>query len=602
MTLLFARAPLALVLSAALAFGATGAAPSTERYMDHVRYLASEEMKGRGNGLPELEKAARYIAGEYKKLGLKPAFGGSYFQPFTVTTSARIGPKNKLAANGRKLKQGDDFQPFNFSASEKLSAQVVFAGYGITAPEYKYDDYAGLDVKGKIVLILRFEPQDQDEKSVFAGKNRTRHATFESKASNAKMHGAKAVIFADQSERDKFQPFGRTAGPSESGIPFVQVKTAVAEKWLEASGKNLDGLVKEIDSDLKPRSFELPGSFEADLQTDVVRDRKTVNNVGVYLPGESDEYVVIGAHYDHIGLGQQFSMAPSMSGKPHLGADDNASGTAGALELARWAAGQPKLKRGLLILNFAGEEIGLLGSSYWVEHPSLPLEKCVAMLNMDMIGRMKENSAVVGGVGSGSTFKAMMDRAAAKYQSLKLEYSEQPGVGGSDHMSFAAKRVPNLFFFTGLHMDYHRPTDTADKINADGAVALLSVVADLATELASAPERPAFVKQAEPAAPSASSGGGEGRSGGYGPSFGSVPDMAFQGKGVRFSDFREGSPAAKAGLKAGDVMIEFDGKKVDNLYDFTYALRGKQVGETVVVKVIRDGQPVDISVKLEARR
>lgn len=596
------RRLLAVLFIAAAGLAATGGAPSTDRYMDHVRFLASEELKGRANGQPELEKAAKYIAAEYKKLGLKPAFGSTYFQPFTVTTSAKVGPKNKLTANGKKLKAGEEFLPLNFSSSEKFSAPVVFAGYGITAPEYKYDDYAGLDVRGKIVMVLRYEPQDQDEKSVFAGKSRTRHATFESKASNAKMHGAKGILFVDQSDREKLQPFGRASGPGEAGIAFVQLKATIGEQWLEASGRKLAELVKEIDSDLKPRSFALKGDWKADLQTDVLREKKTVHNVGVYIPGETDEYVVIGAHYDHIGMGEQFSMAPSMAGKPHLGADDNASGTAGALELARWASGQPRMRRGLLILNFAGEEIGLLGSAYWAEHPSLPIEKCVAMLNMDMIGRMKDSAAVVGGVGSGSTFKAMMDRAAARHSSLKLEYSEQPGVGGSDHMSFAAKRIPNLFFFTGLHMDYHRPTDTADKINAQGAVELLGVVSDLATELASAAERPAFVKQADPMPAAAPTGGGEGRSGGYGPSFGSVPDMAFQGKGVKFSDFREGSPAAKAGLKPGDVMIEFDGKKIDNLYDFTYALRGKQVGDVVVVKVIRDGQPVEVPVKLEARR
>lgn len=600
------------VLTAAVLLAANKPSPAANRsktgpldagqYIDHVKYLASPELKGRASGTPEFEKAGKYLVSYYKSLGLAPAFGSSYQQPFQITTAAKMGAKNRLAdpVTKAKLKAGDDFTPMNFSAAGKVTAPLVFAGYGITAPELNYDDYTGIDAKGKVVVVLRYEPQDQDERSIFAGRDRTRHAAIDAKAINAKMHGAVAVILIDQNDRDKLQPFGKTSGPSDAGIPYVQVKASVAEKWFGAAKQDLKKLIADIDGDLKPRSFAWPDTSKVALEADVVRETKTVNNVGAYLKGETDEYVVIGSHYDHLGLGEQFSLAPSMAGQPHVGADDNASGTAGTLELARYFSGQPKPKRGILFLNFAAEEIGLLGSAYFTEHPSMPLDKCAAMINLDMIGRMKEGAVVVGGVGSGSGFKAMMDRIVPKHPSLKIEYSEQQGVGGSDHMSFAAKRIPNLFFFTGLHMDYHRPTDTWDKINSTGAVELLDVVQQIAGEITAASGRPEFIKATAPAGASAaaSSGGG----GGYGPSFGSIPDMAFQGTGVKFSDLREGSPAAKAGLKAGDVMIEFDGKKIDNLYDFTYALRGKKVGDQITVKVIRAGETLEVPVKLEARR
>lgn len=599
------RAAVAAIIVCSLSSsGASKAGLDPSRYIEDVKYLASEQLRGRGNGMPELELAAKYIADQYKAAGLAPAFGKSYFQPFMLTTNAKVGDHNKFSdtLSKQKWQMEKDFVPFNFSSSAKVTAPVVFAGYGITAKEYNYDDYEGLDVKGKIVLVLRYEPQEFDENSVFAGKVMTRHAQFDAKAINAKMHGAAGVLLinnvvAHPNDTGKLEKFGRAAGPSEAGVPFVQLRPEMVDSWFAASGKNLKEIAEGIDKDLKPRSFAFDAKLKATLEVDVVREVKKVHNVGAYLKGETDEFIIVGGHYDHLGLGEQFSLAPSQAGKAHVGADDNASGTAGVLELARHFAAGPKPKRGLLFLNFAGEELGLLGSAYLTENSPLPLDKAVAMINMDMIGRMREGSVIVGGVGTGSTFKPMMDTLSAKHPSLKLEMSEQGGVGSSDHTSFTAKRIPVLFFFTGLHMDYHRPTDTWDKINAEGAVELLGLVSEAATEL-SAGNRPQFQKVAEPP-PMA---GGTSSGSGYGPSFGSIPDMAFSGKGVKFSDLREGSPAQKAGLKPGDIMVAFDGKKIDNLYDFTYALRGKVVGDEIPVTVIRGGEQMTVRVKLEARR
>ncbi len=312
------------------------------------------------------------------------------------------------------------------------------------------------------------------------------------------------------------------------------------------------------------------------------------------LPGKTNEYVIIGAHYDHLGRGDSNSLAPSQIGQIHPGADDNASGTAGVLELARlFAPLKGQLDRGILFMSFSGEELGLLGSAHWAQNPTRPLDQCVAMINMDMIGRIRDNKVFVGGVGTGSTFQAILDQAQKK-SALKLEYSAG-GYAASDHTSFVAKKIPVLFFFSGLHADYHKPSDTADKINAPSAAQLLDLVGDVALQLASAPQRPQFVNVVE-AKPVGGGGGG------YGPYFGSIPDFGEVKDGVRFSDVRPGSPAAKAGLKAGDILVQFGDKPVHNLYDFTDALRSSKVGQVVEVKVLRDGQPLTVSVKLEQRK
>jgi hypothetical protein len=482
-----------------------------------------------------------------------------------------------------------------------FSGGAVFAGYGITAADLHYDDYAGLDVKDKFVIILRDEPQEHDAKSVFGGTELTTNANVAIKASNAKMHGARGVILvnddaAHPGDPDKLPAFGAATGPTDAGVFFVQVKTAQAAAWIKAEGQDLNEIQAGIDRDLKPRSFALT-KLTVDLAVDIRHDTKTVHNVAAYLPGQTPEYVVIGAHYDHLGLGDEHSLAPSQIGTIHPGADDNASGTAGVIELARYFSTQPKPKRGILFLTFAGEELGLLGSSWYVNHPLLPLENAVAMINMDMIGRIRDGKVYVNGSGTGSTLAKLIQDIPAP-AGLHLDLSENLGYGGSDHMSFTIKSVPVLFFFSGLHGDYHKPSDTPDKIDSADAAKLLDYVATVTTRLADENGRPQFVRLKEP---QESSGGGGGGSG-YGPNFGSIPDFDEPPKGVRFADVRDGTPAAKAGLKQGDILIEFDGKEIGNLYDFTYALRAHKPGDEVLVKVLRGSQTIEAKVLLTERR
>jgi hypothetical protein len=573
---------------------------SESRYFEYVKYLSSDDMKGRASGSPELDKAADYIASQFRSWGLRPmGDGNTYFQRFQVTTGAQLGPNNDLQLNGNKLKINEQYVPIIFSNTARFDGPVIFAGYGITAPNLHYDDYAGINANGKIVVVLRHEPQESDANSVFDGTNFTNHASFVNKAINAKQHGARGIVFITDvnHEDEQVGPATRTAETDDLGIPSFHAKREALLSLFKAAGKDLGTIQKQIDTDLKPQSFDL--ATRALVSTDVVRTRKTVRNVVAGIPGSDsvlkNEWVVVGAHYDHLGLGDRSSLAPSQVGQIHHGADDNASGTSGVLEIARLAAkNKQQWKRSVLFMTFAGEELGLLGSSHFVNYPTIPLNSVVGMINMDMIGRINNNRLFVGGVGTSPNFKSWLEDYNRTVQ-LQLDYSDS-GYGASDHTSFNSKKIPVLFFFSGLHTDYHKPTDTYDKINANGAVKVLSLVYLMAEKMATDTKRMEYTEVQQPKPGTAGSGGG------YGPYFGSVPDFRDDLKGVLFADVQNNSPAAKAGLKQGDLLTEFDGKPIQNLYDFTYALQTKKVGDVVVVVVKRNGQDVRVNVTLEARR
>ena len=557
------RGALAVVLAVSLLATATttSVGPADPKlYLTDIKTLAAPNMEGRGAGTKGLAKASKYLEHRYQSLGLQPAGTNGYLQAFTVTTGAKLKSDNTVIEDigGKKqtLFLNQDFVPASFSSSGAFTGPAVFAGYGASADEFQYDDYAGVDVKDKIVLVLRYEPEVFGEKSGHQGL--TQHSQLITKAINARNHGAKAIIFINgklgDGEEDVLMRFGSISGPQDVGIMLVQAKNSVAESWLQAAGKSLAEVQRQINHLGKPASFAFPQTLQLSVKVDIEATHTRVNNVLAYLPGKTSEYVIVGAHYDHLGRGDSNSLAPSQIGQIHPGADDNASGTAGVLELARlFAPLKGKLDRGILFASFSGEELGLLGSAEWVKEPTLPLDKCVAMLNMDMIGRIKDNKVYIGGVGTGSTFKAVLEQAQKQSNSnFKIEYSAG-GYSASDHTSFVAKKIPVLFFFSGLHSDYHKPSDTWDKINAPSAAQLLDMVADVMLQLTSAAPPPTFVTVVEDKPMGGISGGG----GGYGPYFGSIPDFGEVKDGVRFSDVRPGSPAAKAGLRAGDILVQF---------------------------------------------
>ena len=603
---------IAIAVSAAwLTAASNDATFSAEHYLNNIKFLASPELKGRESGSPELEKAAQFIAAQFKADGLKPLDGKSYLQPFEITTSAKLGSDSsfEVTAGGKaeSLALAKEFVPINFSSKGKASGDVVFAGYGITAPEYNYDDYAGIDVKGKFVIVLRHEPQEFDEKSVFDGKIYTTHAEMYSKAANARKHGAAGVILvwdsinhaSQKDDKESLESFGGTSGPADAGILFVQVRESDVVSWFRGAGKDLMETERGINADLKPRSFLISG-VQIRENVDVERVVKTVHNVVGYLPGQTDEYIIIGAHYDHLGLGGQFSLDPSLTGTVHPGADDNASGTSGVIELARHYSALPKPRRGIVFMTFAGEELGLLGSGYYSNHPELPIDKAVAMINMDMIGRVRDGKLYIGGAGTGTTLRADLDALTPKFPELHVDYSDNSGYGSSDHTSFTAKQVPVLFFFSGLHADYHKASDTWDKIDSKSAIEVVELVAAITDKLDTDPGRPQFVRVEEKVNPHGGVVAGSGS--GYGPYFGSIPDFAEPPRGVRFADVTPGSPAGKAGLKAGDILVKFGTDAIQNLYDFTYALRAHKPGDEVNVEVLRGDQTVTAKVTLTERK
>ena len=600
-----------LFLLACLAgFASSTPAFNPASYLRHVKYLASDELEGRGNGTPGLERAADYIAGQFKASGLQPAGdAGSFSQSFLIPVGHKLGPNYRLTLRiGQEVIQArmnQDFLPFAVGEKTRISGQVVFAGYGISAEEHKYDDYKDFDITDKIVLVMSHEPRENDPTSSFDGTELTIHGHDRTKTQTARYRNALAVLIVEDpahhpASGETLADPGLAGEVEEQRINAIRISRSLAQRLLQSQQRDLLEVQRQIDEKLSPQSFPL-AHVEADIEVDATRVQKTVRNVVGLLPGTdpsvADETIVIGAHYDHLGKGGRSSMDLKLIGQVHNGADDNASGTAGLIELAAALARDPALRRrGYLFIAFAGEELGLHGSSYWTAHPTRPLDKVVAMLNMDMIGRVRDNQIVLSGVGTSPVFPAAVD-SAAKAAGLTAK-STKSGYGSSDHTSFYVKNIPVLFFFSNLHSDYHRPSDDWDRINAEGAASILAMVYNIAEGLNAAGSRPQFTKVDEPMTTGGVRGGGRG-SGAY---FGSVPDMTADVKGVRFSDVRPSSPAAKAGLKGGDIMIRFAGKEVTSLQDFSYLLGSHKPGDVVQVTVLRDEQPVTVEVKLEVRR
>lgn len=577
---------------------------SAERYQQHVTFLASDQLKGRGNGTPELERAAEYIANQFRTYGLQPAGdNGTYFQKFDLTTGAEFTSKNALQIDGVSKQKDKDFVTMPVSSSGTYEGPIVFAGYGITSDTLQWDDYAGIDVQGKAVLVFRHDPEELNPAGRFA-KEKSAPATFINKARNARQHGAKAILFITDPNNHPNEPdvLGKATADLEFrdlSIISMHVTREAVMPLFRMSGRDLAEVQKTIDQEQKPRAFEFTNS-RVRVVTDVRPIRKTVRNVLASVRGSDvnlrKEWVVIGGHYDHLGLGDRNSLSQADIGKIHHGADDNASGTSGVLELARLAARNPKaFKRSLLFMTFAGEELGLFGSSHFVNNPTIPLTSIAAMINMDMIGRLSNRPLTVLGVGTSPDFPGWITEAN-KQVNLNLAFANG-GHEGSDHLSFDGKHIPTLFFFSGLHSDYHRPTDTADKINSTGAVQVLSLVAGTVELVANAPMKPVYTEVKEDR-PQTSGGGG----GAYSTYFGSVPDFRDDLSGVLFADVHADSPAGKAGLKAGDLLVEFAGEPVKNLYDFTDALSSKKPGDVVAVVVKRNGELIKVNVTLEARR
>jgi hypothetical protein len=618
---------LALAFTASAAAGdrpASGAAFAPETLKAHVTYLASDELRGRGSGDVGNEKAAQFIAREFARYGLKPLGtrrqkdpnakldGSGYYQPFQFPFGRIVGKKNALQATiGERTvryRYDRDYELSGVSGAGTAEGAVVFVGYGIQAPQAKHDDYAGLDVKEKLVLLVPGAPKENKE--IPASQSDIRR-----KAATARDLGAKAVLIAmpKDAPAPPRSPF-EFASSAEAGLPVVRLHPSVVESWFQGVSASVNGQELKTPEALAEHQARVALRVRARLTADVTARELVTANIAGLIEGSDpvlkNEVVVIGAHMDHVGMGGPGSLATSSQPAIHPGADDNASGTAGVLALARYfaptsgarlaahsnaerpAAGASPLKRSLLFICFSAEELGLIGSKHYVEHPLIPLDKTVAMLNMDMIGRLRDNKLTVIGTGSAKEWPGLL---ATANQKTGFEISSNAsGLGGSDHQSFFLKGIPVLFFFTGMHPEYHRPTDRAELVNAEGIARILQLVADCAERIADAPERPTYQRPAQPTAQGAARGG-------FRVYFGSVPNYEAQVEGVLLEGVREGSPAEKAGLKAGDIIIKFGGKSVRNVEEYTSLLGDYKPGDVVEVVVKRGSETLTFKVTLAER-
>jgi hypothetical protein len=578
-------------------------------YLNHIKYLASDELEGRGDGTPGLEKAADYIGAGFRASGLEPVGdNGTFFQKFDLVSGISIQPGNVVTfATPRRsvsMQIGRDYELLSTSSDQPgAPLPVVFAGYGISAGALQYDDYAGIDASGKAVLVFTHEPQENDPASRFDGSTNTAYASVEHKAEAARAHGAKAILLVDDTTHaphtEVFRRWIRDPQAEEYGLPVFYLSRDAVQQALGTSF-NLASAAREIDRDLTPHSQVL-ANLKVTAVDRTAKIRRPVRNVVGILKGSDSalqaEYVVVGAHYDHLGRSARFSMSPNSTGQIHHGADDNASGTAAVMEMAKAAAeARLEFKRSIIFMTFAGEELGLLGSAYYVEHPLVPLDKTVAMINLDMVGRAG-GRILVDGIANAPSIDEDL-KVAQKSSGISLTALKgSPGAGASDDASFSLRKIPAINFFSGFHADYHRPTDTWEKIDAAGGAAVADLALALARQIANRATRPEFVETVQ----ESHTGSGAGAVSGYGPYFGSVPDFADEGQGVKFADVRAGSPAGKAGFRKGDVLTSFGGAPIKSLYDFTFALRDKKPGDKVEVTVMRDGKPVTATVELTNR-
>ncbi|MBU0509247.1 M20/M25/M40 family metallo-hydrolase [bacterium] len=563
-----------LLLTAGLA-----AANTEENLRAHVGYLADDARQGRGIGTPGLREAADYIAAEFRSMGLKPAFEGSFFQPFEMGWGVALGPANHVKLGEARFDTSKGIMPLGFSSAATARGAVVFAGYGITAPEYEYDDFAEVQAEGKIVLCMTGEPGEFDTTSVFEGVSYTTHVTLRAKVSNAKLHGATALLVVEGpiyagTAAEVLKPPRSDEPYMDCGIPAMRVTRATVSALFPEF--DLESVQRFIDANTAPRSLELK-SDTVEVAVDISRETVEVRNVAGIIPGDSD-VIVIGAHYDHLGLGQSGSL-DEKPGEVHNGADDNASGVASILEAARILKAEP-IAASVLVVAFTAEEVGLGGSRQIVDHFPLSLDHVRIMMNLDMVGRVRENKLTVIGCKTAEEFPSLVDSAAAK---TGLEVTcKGDGYGPSDHMNFYLVDKPVLFLFTGAHEDYHRSSDDADKINYADMTRVANFTADL-TRAVDAHEQPlTFVKVSEPAQK-----GGRFRS-----SFGSIPDFSQPDSllGMRLSGVREGGPAAQAGLTRGDLLRRLGKVTINNIYDLTYALQIYAPGDTVIVEFVREDE------------
>jgi len=667
------RQLLSLVWLIALVAGGLAQQPqqttSVNRLRQAVEYLASDALEGRRTGTPGANGAAHYIAGEFSLLGLRPGMEiarpartrgenrSRYLQSFPYVSTVELGKNNSLTVitrgvsdvpNGvsrEMLSLGKHWVPLGFSTNMTVvSEAIVPAGYGISAPELNYNDYALSQVKNGVAVVLAGTPDGDNPHSRFAQAGSVRFKVAAARAAGA---GALIIISNEKNLNEDRLAHLSYDNAGEAGLPVIVVSRTAGAMLLGG-----DEALAAFEKAAISRTGTLPVPKGIHLTVDVVRRESPSSNIIGILPGSDpklkDEAIVIGAHYDHLGRGGEGSLAPR-EGEIHHGADDNASGTAALIELARRLSTQrPKPRRTIVFIAFSGEEEGLLGSNYYVNHPVVPLQKTIAMINMDMIGRLRDQKLMIGGIGTAPEWRAMVEGQnspanmataalnegfnSPDYSKLRVNLDpkispvgypiiigangrpvvtaeaantpmeaakpftltlNEDGYGPSDHSSFYSKQIPVLFFFTGSHNDYHKPSDTSDKINYEGEVKIVSFVERIIRDLDKNDKRPTYA---------VAKSDSQGRTGGFRVYLGTIPNYADSNDGLLLDGVRDASPAAKAGMKAGDKIVKIAGHDVKNVYDYTFALGEMKGGQEYEIEVVRGTERLKLKITPESRK
>lgn len=550
---------------------------------NHIKYLSSDSLKGRLTGTPGDSLSAEYIKARFTEYGLLP-LNGDGLQRFKVTDRVLAGKENSFSVDGKNYTADQDFTPVSFSENGSARAEVVFAGYGfiINNDSLKWDDYNGIDVKNKWVMILRSDPEPDNQNSKYSSFSSDRN-----KAMVAKDLGASGVLLVSGQVFDNSDTFDQlTKGGYSVGIPVLRIKRSVADALLLRTKQNIINLEKKINTYKKPVSFST--GTVAEGRSEIINYLTNTRNVVMLLPGEDEnlknEYMIFGAHFDHLGLGGPGSGSRATDTiAVHHGADDNASGTALMIELAgKFAGTKNSHKRSLVFVAFTGEEEGMFGSKYFLENPVIEISKTNIMVNFDMVGRLKDTKDLqISGVGTSDSLK---ERAVAVVDTSKLRLSfTEEGAGSSDHSAFYSRNIPVLFFTSGAHYDYHRPSDTWDKINYNGMVNIGNLAFRMTSGLANEPARLKYKEagpKEDPNRPPRRRG----------LTLGIMPDVTGSVKnGLKVEAVTASRPAAIGGMKKGDIIISIESKPVNNIEDYMFRMSQLKKGQKITVEVLRNG-------------
>ncbi|MEI7500533.1 MAG: M20/M25/M40 family metallo-hydrolase [Bacteroidota bacterium] len=558
---------------------------SVKDLQEYVTFLASDSLKGRKPGTKEINVAANYIRDHFKASGLK-LLGEEGFQWFEIVTDVKLGEKNSFSFGGNNATLKKDFIPLSFSTSTTVTAPVVFAGYGfdIDLDSLKWSDYKGVDVKGKWVMVFRADPDLDNSDSKFIP-----YSDVRSKVLTAKDQGAAGLMLITPKgveKEDKLMSLVVENNEVTGGIPIMSITRDLADKILKKSGLTIDSLERFIVATKAPKSFETGETLTG--TADVVQQRERTANVMAILEGNDpilqDEYLVVGGHYDHLGFGGQGSGSRMPdTNVVHNGADDNASGTAMVMELAkRMAMEKGKSKRSIIFVAFSAEEIGLLGSKYFINHPPVELKKIKTMFNFDMVGRFdkEKNSISVSGTGTSVEADSILKSLETK---LTFAVTHAPdGYGPSDHAAFYSSNIPVFYFNTGVHTDYHTPFDDTEKLDFDTEKQVGDYAANVIFAVDNLPKALTFKQSGKKE--------NTGRSGRrLKVTFGIMPDFAgTEKKGLRIDGVTKDGPADKGGMKKGDIITGVNGMPVGNIYEYMSRLQKLKQGMTVSVEIIRE--------------